>query len=179
MSTRNLAIVGLRLLAVYCFVESIPLFSQFVLMISLPHQEIFGTSESAAFRMALLPCGSLLLLAALLFAYSVPLARRLAPDESASPAEMACTFEQLQAIAFAVAGILILAAALPSLGRAAEGLITLYKYRRESGAVDLHELRGSWLYSFGVIAQIIIGLVLLLNPRGFRNIWNWLRTAGT
>jgi len=178
MSTRNLAIVGLRLLAVYCFVESISLFTTYGFMRLFSRLEV-GSSAAVAFLLTFLPGGSLLLLAALLFVFSAPIARRLAPAESAGPAETVCTFEQLQAIAFAVAGILILAWALPNVGRAVEGLVYLYKTGREGGTLQTTDFRESWSYSIGLIAQLAAGLALLLNPRGFRNVWNWLRTAGT
>jgi hypothetical protein len=33
--------------------------------------------------------------------------------------------------------------------------------------------------ALGIFAQLILGIILLLNPRGLRNFWHWLRTAGT
>jgi hypothetical protein len=71
--------------------------------------------------LALCPAGSLLLLAVLLFIFSIPLGHRLAStisEESANPP----SFEETQSIAFAAAGIVILAIALPNIGRACESL---------------------------------------------------------
>jgi len=51
-----------------------------------PRLEV-GSSAAVAFLLTFLPGGSLLLLAALLFVFSAPIARRLAPAESAGPAE--------------------------------------------------------------------------------------------
>ena len=179
MSTRNLAIVGLRLLAVYCFVEAISLFTTLGVMRWISDPGILGISASSAFLLSFLPGASLLLLAVLLFVFSAPIAQRLTPPESSALAETACTFEQLQAIAFAVAGIMILAPVLPNVGRAVEGLVSLYKSQQAGGIIDARDLRESWLYAIGLIGQVIVGLVLLLNPGGCRKAWNWLRTAGT
>ena len=180
MTPLNLAIVGLRLLAIYCFVQSIPLFSAFGVVGALSRTEDpFGRSHTSAVVMALLPGGSLLVTAILLYVFSLPLARRLVAVQPAENAETACTFEQLQTAAFAVAGILILAPALPSVFRGIEAVIEFARYRKEGGTVSPYKAYDTWLYCIGVVAQVVIGLVLLLNPRGFRNAWHWLRTART
>jgi len=180
MSPINLAIIGLRLLAIYCFVQAMPLFSAFGLVVAVSHPDALGFSQSStAIFSALLPGGSLLVLAIVLFIFSEPLARRLASSLSTDAKESVCTFEQLQALAFAVAGILILATSLPSLGRALQDLFILYSYHKQGGTNPTDRVFSSWLYSIGVFAQLAVGLSLLLNPKGFRNALRWLRTAGT
>jgi hypothetical protein len=181
MTPFNLAIVGLRLLAIYCFVQSIPLFSAFGVVGALSRTEDpFGRSQASAVAMALLPGASLLVAALLLYVFSLPLARHLSAVHPAENAETAWTFDQLQTVSFAVAGILILSFALPSVFRAVESVIELVRYKREAGtAVTPHQTYDTWLYCIGVLAQVILSLVLLLNPRGFRNAWYWLRTART
>jgi hypothetical protein len=134
-------------------------------------------SRGAIFTSSL-PGGSLLFLAVVLFIFAEPLARRLASSPSADAKEVACTFEQLQALAFAVAGILILATSLPSLGRALQDLSILYSYHKQGLTNPTDRVFRSWLYSAGVFAQLMVGLLLLLNPNGFRNIWRYLRAAG-
>jgi hypothetical protein len=128
---------------------------------------------------SLLPGGSLLVLAVVLFILSEPLARRLASSPSADAKESVCTFEQFQALAFAVAGILILASSLPGLGRAVQDLFILYSYHKQGGMNPADRVFSSWLYSAGVFAQLVVGVLLLLNPKGFRNVWRYLRSAGT
>jgi hypothetical protein len=179
MSPINLAIVGLRLLAIYCFVQSLPLFAAlgFVAAVTVPNA--FSQPQSESVILSLLPAGLLLLLAVLLFALSVPFAHWLTRPTSAEPKENVCTFEQFQAIAFAVAGILILATVLPSVGRALQDLVALYYYHKQGGTNPADRIYSSWLYCTGVVAQLVLGLLLLLNPKGFRNVWRWLRTTGT
>lgn len=178
MSPINLAIVGLRLLAVYCFVESVPLFSAFGLVGTEIVQTV-GRSQTSAVIESLLPPILLLLSAILLFIFSVPLARRLTASCISDGKESVCNFEQLQALAFAVAGILIIATSLPSLGRAVQDLFVLYSYHKQGGTNSADRIFSSWLYSIGVFAQLALGLVLLFNRQGFRNAWRWLRKAGT
>ena len=179
MSPINLAIVGLRLLAIYCFVQAIPLFSAFGLVAAMFSSDAFRTSQSTAIFTSLLPGGLLLILAILLFIFSEPLARRITSSLSSDTKESICTFEQLQALAFAVAGILILATSLPSLGRAFQDLFILYSYHKQGAINPADRVFSSWLYSAGVFAQLAVGLLLLLNPKGFRNVWRYLRGAGT
>ena len=179
MSPINLAIVGLRLLAVYCFVQAIPLFSAFGLVAAMFSPDAFRGSPSTAIFTSLLPGGSLLILAIMLFFFSGPLARRLSSSLPSDTTESICTFEQFQALAFAVAGILILATSLPNLGRAAQDLFILYSYHKQGGTNPADRVFSNWLYSIGVFAQLAVGLLLLLNAKGFRNAWHRLRTAGT
>jgi hypothetical protein len=179
MTPINLAIVGLRLLAIYCFVQAIPLFSAFGLIAAMFSPGAFSGSQSTAIFTSLLPGGSLLVLAIVLFIFSEALARRLTSSLSGDGKEIVCTFEQLQALAFAVAGILILTTSLPSFGKALQSLFILYSYHQQGATNSADRVFSSWLYSIGVFAQLAVGLLLLLNPKGFRNVWHRLRTAGT
>jgi hypothetical protein len=179
MSSINLAIVGLRLLAIYCCIQSVPLFSTFGFTAVLFAPESFGRSQSLAIFTALLPGGFLLMLAILLFIFSHPLARRIASPASPEPGGSACTLEQVQAIAFGVAGLLILAAAFPGLARALQGLVVGYAHHKQSGVNSADWVFSSWAQFAGVIVQFLVGALLLLNPKGFRNVWRYLRTAGT
>ena len=179
MTSINLAIVGLRLLAVYCFVQAIPLFSSFGLVAVMFAPETPSHMRSTAFFTALLPGGLLLILSILLFVFSEPLARRVASTTSIETSGSVCTFDQVQSIAFAVAGILIVAMALPSAGRALQGLVDMYAIHKQGGDIPPHQGFNSWLYCTGVVAQLVVGVLLLLNPKGFRNVWRLLRTAGT
>jgi hypothetical protein len=186
MSPSNFAILALRLLGIYFFVESVPLFSAAALEAAFAEKisetpgapQIPGFSGSAVF-LAFTPAVSLLVLGLLMFLFAVPLARRLSPPVSDEVKKNTWSFEDIQAIIFAAVGILILSDALPGVGRALVNLYSWYGFPQADGAVVSARLRGDWMYSAGVIAQMIIGLVMVLSPKGFRNLWRWLRTAGT
>ena len=180
MSSLSLALVGLRLLAVYTFVQSIPLFAAFGVVGALSRTEDpFGRSQTSAVATALFPGASLLIIAILLYVFSVPLSKYLAAGTSNESSQSACSFEQLQVIAFAVAGILILVFALPSFLRGIEAVVELRRYVKSGGSVDPHQSYDTWLYCIGAMAQLVLGLALVFNPGALRNALHWLRTAGT
>ncbi|MDR3457737.1 MAG: hypothetical protein P4N60_09850 [Verrucomicrobiae bacterium] len=179
MSPITFALVGLRLLAIYCAIQAMLMFSTFgVVAVVFTPQSADHLQPSAVF-ISLLPGGLLLLLAILLFVYSPPLARRLAAPAAPEPAGNGCTVEQVQAIAFGIAGILILAEALPNVGRAGQGLLAVYAQYQQGGTNPPGQVFSSWLYAAAVAAQLVAGALLLLYPKGFRNAWRHLRSAGT
>jgi len=178
MTPKNLAIVGLRLLAIYCFIQAVPLLCMVATYLA-SNLKMSASDLRPALLSVLLPGVSLLVLAGLPFFFSVRQAGRLTPGEPAASKEVVCTFEQLQAIAVAVSGILILLDVVPKLVRVLLGLISLYNQRRDGLTVQSNQLGESWVYLITEVAMIVLGLLLVLNPRGFRNAWHWLRTAGT
>jgi hypothetical protein len=180
MTPLNFAIVGLRLFAIYFFIESLPLFSGAALIGEFSNQ-IAGSPQPKVYFAALIPGGSLLLMAALLFIFAPSLARRLAPPAANESEKIVCSFEELQAIIFAAVGILILSNALPNAGRALQYFFSWYQDQQEGGATSPKQALDISMYNYyvGVLAQLVIGLLLLLRPKGFRKIWRWLRTAGT
>jgi len=183
MSPSNLAIVGLRLLGIFFLIEALPLFSAALFLSTLSDKmnEPAGVSMPGlrgVLIYALVPGVSYIVAGCSLFFFAVPLARRISPLDSGEADKTTWSFEDVQAMVFAAVGIVIVANALPSLGRALENLYAWYGFP-QTGAEASSRLRDDWMYSAGVIAQIMIGLMMVLKPRGFRKIWHWLRTAGT
>jgi hypothetical protein len=178
MTPLNFTIVGLRLFAIYFFIESIPFFDEAGLIGQFSDQ-IAGSPQPKAYFAALIPGGTHLLLAAILFFFAEPLARRLAPPVVDESKKLICSFEEIQAIIFAAVGILILSNVLPNAGRALQTLYSWYCSQQEGGISYPLQIRDTLMYYAGVLAQIVVGLLLLLNPKGFSKIWRWLRTAGT
>ena len=186
MSPLNFAILALRLLGIYFLVESVPLFSTAVLEAAFAEKlsetpgvpQMPGFSEPAVV-LAFMPAVSLLVLGLPMFFFAVPLARRLVPPDSPDWEKAAYSFKDIQAIVFAAVGVLILTNAFPSLGRAVMNLYTWYAMPAADRAIASDRFVGDWMYSVGVIAQVIVGLFLVLSPKGVRNLWRLMRTAGT
>jgi hypothetical protein len=186
MSPLNFATLAFRLMGIYFFVEALPLFSMASLQVVFVEKmsETPGMPQTPVYLwlgvfLAFMPAVSQLVMGLLMFFFAVPLASRLIPPVPAEAEKTACSFEDIQAIIFAAVGILILTNTFPSLGNAWMDLNKLYSMPTADRAVASDQIRSEWLSSFGIIAQLIIGLMLVLNPKGFRNLWHWLRTAGT
>ena len=179
MTPITFAIVGLRLLAIYCFVQSVEMFSSFAFVISISANNPLGLSQPVTVCLALLPGASLIVLGILLFVMAPLLGRHLAGPEAAGVMPGACTFEQVQSLVFAAAGIFILTLSLPAAARALETLITYFHLEKQGNGLGYGQISAHWINLVAVLAQIIVGLLLLLNPAAFRNGWRWLRTAAT
>lgn len=180
MSSLSLALVGLRLLAVYAFVQSIPLLTAFGVIGALSRgEDPFGRLQTSAVVTALLPGSSLLIVAIFLYVFSPPFAKYLAGHTSNDNPQPTCSNEQLQVIGFTIAGILILVFALPGFLRGIEAVVELKRYVKDGGSVTPHQSYDTWLYCIGIVAQVVVGLALLFNAKAFRNALHWLRTAGT
>lgn len=166
------AILGLRLLAIYCFIEAIPRLVAAGVTAAMPQMGAFTLPAALGFAPGL----SLLAIGILLLVFSEPLATRMAP---ASPPENlgACSFEQAQALVFVVAGILILAMAFPALGRAVLGIAMEYHDRTRALRGHAGEHAQEWLYGLGVLGQIVIGFFLLLRPDALKGVTR--RVGGT
>jgi hypothetical protein len=174
MSLKNLTIVSLKILAIYCFCQSMPLLSTSITLLKLRGPSALDLSPTWLLFLSLLPALSLLSLAAVLFAFASPLSDRLLPAGAQESSSISCTLEQIQTLAFAVAGILVFIFALPSLFREVVWLWRLLFLESRMGTPW-----GNWIALTASIAQTVIGLLLIFNPKAFRNIWHYLRTAGT
>jgi hypothetical protein len=187
MKPNQLATIVLRLLGVYCLVEVIPLFSFVPTAIAFVQSEsVDGRGNLAATAAILaatvLPVAFKLLAGVLLLAFSTKWGDRLAQPFSAGENTTAISFEQAQALAFAVAGVLIFADTLPQLFHSLSRLANWAL----AGRNDWQSQKGYRIYSFqeatasvGIIAKAALGLVLFFRARGFANFWRSLRSFGT
>ena len=181
MTPFQLAVVGLRLVGIYFVAESGTLFTSGLLVHDYlkAMTQTTGVAESSFSLPLLIPGITQVSMGVLLFIFAAPLARRLVPPVSDEAKKAAYSLEEVQGIAFGAAGILILSGALPNVGHAWQNLYFWYDNLQLASEASGANPIGSLLYALGILAQIIIGLVLLFNPRAFRNIWHWVRTAGT
>jgi len=186
MSHYKFAVIGLKLIAIYFAVSCVHLFSTAALQAvfvgkiletpGAPHMPGFSVIEAL---LSFIPAVAQLAAGILMFFLAEPLAEHLVPPYPIEEGKTACSFEEVQAIVFAAVGILILTNAFPGLGRAMASLYTLYGMPSSDRAIASDRFLGDWTYSVGVIAQAVVGLFLVLSPKGFRNLWRFLRTAGT
>jgi len=179
MNPFTFAVVGLRLLAVYCLIHAVtPLFQALGYWAGgIAAGERFAQTYPIIFSNTL-PAVVLAGFAVLLFWYSEPLARRLAPPVSAETLT-GCSFEQAQTLAFAAAGILILVTSVPAVLQSLGNVLELSAGFQRAGLHSAWDPYQIWTRLGGAVVESGFGLWLMLNPRGFRNAWHWLRTAGS
>lgn len=178
MKTRELASLALKLLGVYAVIEALPLlqYLQYVLaVIDQAGQRDSGVQPWTA----VLGLGPLLLMAGtafLLLTRSDGLARMLVPEDR----EMATgglSGQEIQTIAFSVAGAMVFILGLPALLQVILRLTILgpaYYGNRQSA--------DSWFVSMvlaglGPFLQCVLGIVLFFRSRGVANFWHGLQSA--
>ena len=112
MKAHQLATLVLRLLGIYCLIEIIPFVSIYVSEINIARSAI-GVLGISEIIIEILPFAFWLGVGISLIVYSVPWGQKLTKDFAESNVTT-LPFEQIQVLAFAVAGILILAGSLPA-----------------------------------------------------------------
>lgn len=181
MKAAHFATLVLRLMGIYCLIALVPMV-QLLNSFILYAQSSSGTMSAPLIAMTILLVGVWLAVGIALIVFSSPLGKRLCP-ESASEENIAnLSFEQVQRLAFAVAGVLIIAETLPQL---LNNIFSLFDYwiqaKRTDTPSDQH-----WLFNRYGIATIIgtflkaaLGLWLFFGAAGFANLWDSLRNFGT
>ena len=175
MTPLNLAIVGLRLMAVYLYIQSGMFFIQAFSMADFLIQE---HQFDAQIFVSVVPVIGCAILASVLFFCQPGLARRLISPVCETSKDTAWSLEDIQGIAFAAVGLVILSSTFTGIGRALSEIYLWFKYSGDPVAAENHPPI-NWLYACGIFTEFLLGLFLVLNPHGFRNAWHWLRTAGT
>src|SRR5688572_19970780 len=120
MKPNQLATLVLRLLGIYCLIQVIPAISVVPTAVSFAQAPSVDGKEHTLLNLtiilaAVLPFAFRFIAGVLLLAHSVKWGERLIPKDGSQGNIAAISFEQAQALAFAIAGVLIFADALPSL----------------------------------------------------------------
>jgi hypothetical protein len=188
MTTLNLAIVGLKLMAVYFLFEAALMLPEFAFMSEAVDTMNSHHSGPSTFARALVPVGCNILLGIGLFVAAPVLARKIVPNRKEEPAAI-MSFDDIQSLLLAAAGLIILAHSFPGAISTFVDLITWCLTSSNSltgppGQPDFASmistiLRQSLSRDLGSIVAFLLGLFLVIRPQGFRNILHWMRTAGT
>jgi hypothetical protein len=169
MKANQLATLVLRLMGIYCLIQSIPLIGMSGAVVANMVRDNFGFGAVAVFA-HLLPALGLLIIGVLLLLFAASWGDRLAQSPTAGADVSAVSFEQIQALAFAVAGVIIFTGALPQL---ASGIFNLANWAMFNSVNQLLQAyrRTEFITEIGAIAKAAIGLYLFFNARGFANFW--------
>jgi hypothetical protein len=180
MKANQLATLVLRLMGIYClivFVPMVPLFSS-VLFYARSSQDGSGT---AAIILAVLFLIFWPGIGIVLIVRSGPWGEKLTPKDIGEGTISAVTYEQIQILVFAAAGVLIFSDALPQLLNSVFSFFTSLNQvtgRNQPPSYAEFNWR-SLLSAIGTLLKAALGLWLFFGARGFANFWRSLRTFGT
>src|SRR2546426_202844 len=123
MKPNQLATLTLRLMGIYCLIQSVPILGVFGTVIFFA-QHSDGGSTATALIASLLPGVCMLVIGVLLICFAAGGEKKLSPPVTADVSVSPISFEQVQVLAFAVTGVLIFADALPQLFKCIDSLIS-------------------------------------------------------
>jgi hypothetical protein len=178
MTPLNFAIVGLRLLGIYLIGQSATSFTTTAIVRSyaiamalsgkFPARNLYAVSFVPGFVLGMV--GLILVLLAR------PFARMLTPAVPNDAAKTAWSLEDVQAIAFAVAGIVILVWALPEFAVAVRDVNLPPIYPPADALETERRLGEKWITLIGVSVKVVIGLLLLLKAPAIARLWRRANT---
>jgi hypothetical protein len=186
MKANQLATLVLRLLGVYCLLEFVASF----VMTSPALPVIFqlaslNRSESVMAITVVVFLALQLAVGVMLIVKSTSWGEKLTPQNMNGANITQISFEQIQVLAFAVAGTLIFSNALPQL---LNSLASLFAAISQAGQITgRYSYEGNAQYNiwrmsfsaFGTILKAALGLWMFFGAHGFAHYWRSLKNFGT
>jgi len=179
MTKREVASLAFTIAGIYALIQAIPmvpsLVSWFGMMRGIAEStESAKTGQWALVTVAMmLPLAGLLLVGYLFIAHGGKFAARMFPDEDTAPGTKA-SVGGLQAVAFSVVGVLVVAMALPRLLNAVGFLANVYARTPPPERIPWTP----WTGLLAGVVQLGLGVGLFFGGRGLANYWQRLRTVG-
>ena len=181
MKPNQLATLVLKLIGIYCLTQVIPVVSSFISLLA------FGRGRSDPSQIIFSLVAGLLLLCwfggcILLIVKSGQWGEKLVPANTGDDGRAMISSEQVQVLAFAVAGVVIFAEALPQLfSSAASFFVSLNQTASKSDYLTGSQVNiwRTFLYATGTLVKAALGLWMFFGARGFADCWRSLRTFGT
>ena len=180
MKAKQLATLVLRLLGIYCLIVFIPFVSVFDSAIYYAGSA-HDASGLAGVIFELIALAFWLGVGISLIVYSVPLGGKLTKDFAESTFA-ALSVEQIQVLAFAIAGVLIFAGALPQLFNSIYSLLISLHQLAHHDQYPIGTKFDGWhtlLVGVGTFLKAGLGLWLFFGAHGFANFWRSMRNFGT
>ena len=181
MKTNQLATLVLRLMGIYCLIGLVPL-AEFLNSAMIYAQNSSGSSGTSVLIITVSLSTVWLAVGISLIIFSKPLGGMLKPKSTGEENVTVVPFEQIQILAFAIAGVLIFAQAFPKLLNIVFTILYFLIQLKDNKPYP----DAAWLFNrFGLVTAIgtflkaVFGLWLFFGARGFANFWWSPRTFGT
>jgi hypothetical protein len=184
MKANQLATLVLRLLGIYCLIQVIPTIAAVTTAVSFVQAPPVDGKEQilsdiAIVMVAMLPFACRLVFGIFLIARSVTWGERLTAKITGQENIAGISFQQAQVLAFAIAGVLIFADALPSLFLGIFNLAIWFKAHTSHPELQSNSTLRSGLTALGALAKALLGLGLFFCAHGSANFWRSLKNFGT
>jgi hypothetical protein len=177
MTKHELASFALKLLGIYAFIASLPLFQFLGNLVYMLRSDTDRTTVALWASVAIL--APLLLLAAagaMLVVFSRNLAPRLVGEDSPLGMSSVLTGRDVQAIGFSIVAVLIFLRAIPQIGQAV--WTSLYTASRDFSEPTVGRMvQNSLRYGIPAVIQLVLAVVLFLQARGLANLWHRIRVG--
>jgi len=175
MTKHELASFALKLLGIYVFIESLPLF-QFLggLVYALRSDRGGPIAEFWPALIMLIPLLLAAVAGAMLFIFSRDLAPRLVGEDGPLGMSSVLTGHDVQAVGFSIVAVLIFLRALPQMGQAIWAAFDAVS-RRFSEPAAGRLVQNIFRYSIPATIQLVLAVVLFLQARGLANLWHGIR----
>jgi hypothetical protein len=182
MKANQLATLVLRLLGIYCLIQVIPAVS-----ITSSAAPLLFSADGLNYSAFLATMAVILFLALqlaigiLLIVKSVPWGEKLIPQTTDTARITTVSFEQVQVLAFAIAGVLVFSETVPQLMNSFVSIFTSLSAiaRGTRYPIDNFYVWRSFFIAIGTLAKAGLGLWLFFGARGFANFWRSMRNFGT
>ncbi len=177
MSKREFTAIILKLLGIYCLIQSLPLFGYLGMIVNFSRDDRVNLFYSVlAFVIATIPFLVMLLASYILLRYADKLAKILIKEDGGMDITADVRPEELQAIGFSIAAVIIFLMAIPNLIYVI-GSLCYFLMSDEFQSIYAVILRGKWSTLLSVVIQMALAVILFFRARGLANFWKRIQIA--
>ena len=177
MSKREFTAIILKLLGIYCLIQSLPLFGYLGLVVNFSRDDRINLFYFVSVLvLSTIPLLIMLLASYILLRYADKLAKILISEDGSMDITAALRPEELQAIGFSVAAVIIFLLAIPKLIYVI-GSLCYFLMSDESQSMYAVILRGKWSTLLSVVIQMALAVILFFRARGLANFWKRIQIA--
>jgi hypothetical protein len=168
MDKHQIASLGCKFLGIYALLESIPLFGNiFQIYVLAKGESAFGIAvvlSTAVPFMLMIACAAALIL------FSNRFADKMIDCKSDESSNQGVSLEDIQAVAFSIAGLVLLVLSLPKMVQIGWNIYALKAVGNQRHAAEI--LKNTWSIALAAGLQFIIGLVLFIGAALLAKVWH-------
>ncbi len=170
MTKTQIASLGCKFLGIYALIQAVPLLGNAFQIVAFaeykpsPSIMVIFASYGTFFLMALLGLALLL--------FSNKFAQKMAPPESSISSGDRPTAKDIQAIAFSVVGLVLIAHTIPSIFNIAWNIYAIKTAGDQRPVAEL--LSKEWGFRLAVAVKFIIGIILFFGAELLSTLWHVL-----